>query len=466
MKKFFNIKNLNLITVVLIAVVLIVNLFILRIGIEDNGSLSYTLKNLGMYDTSSASGSGYYSHTFGIDNSTVNYSSGNLVYLICKVIFNFLGLGTVIVYIPSLIYFVVFILGIYFLIKILKFEYDWNNLLTCVLFAVVLCDAGYIAYFNTPYTFAPLIAFMPLFLYSVILLAKEKTYKALILQFICSIFMFNSSIIVAVIGILYALYSLRFFTFNKSAVWKILCVVCSVFVLISNVSVVSDYKSDTSLYNSCFYGALMNRNSSAVIDLPDEYSEYIGVPAFEEKAQKLITSDKFEEFKSIVNYGTIMGYYVKNPVHLYKTVKSAAINGTIIRIPYLGNYAVGSGATPKEGSFFWNIYSTLKEKVFPRSFIFTVILLLLVIWLSLEFKFKYSKTFESGICCELLSFCAVATFVSLLATVVIFGMSEINFNLSVYSFLTDICLIFSAIGGTRMMFIKRSILKEKYGVNQ
>lgn len=466
MKKFFNMKNINKIGILFITVIMVFNLFVLRIGVEDNGSLSYTLKNMGMYDANSASGSGYYSPVFGVDNAGFNYASGNLIYSLVKTVVAALGGTSVWVYIPTVIYFAIFMLGVYLLLKMLKSEYDWNNILVIALIAVILCDAGYIAYLNTPYTIAPVISFMPLFIYSVLLLAKTKSYKSLVLEIICSVFIFNSNVIFSVVGILYAVYSLRFITFNKSILWKFVSVVCSVILLVSNFVVVNSYKNDSSLYNACFYGELLNRNSSAVIDLPDEYSEYIGVASFEDKAQELINSDKFGEFKSIVNYGNITGYYLKNPAHFYSRLKNAAANGAIINIPYLGKHAVGSGAAPKSGFYFWNIYSAVKSKVFPASLIVMLVLLLIVIWLAFDFKRNYSKTFESKIGCELLALCSLSTIVSLVVTIIFFGMAEISFNLLVFNFLTDLCLIFSVIGGTRLMFIKRSILKEKYGVNQ
>ena len=119
MKKFFNMKNINKIGILFIAVIMVFNLFVLRIGVEDNGSLSYTLKNMGMYDANSASGSGYYSPVFGVDNAGFNYASGNLIYSLVKTVVAALGGTSVWVYIPTVIYFAIFmlLLCIYFIYK-------------------------------------------------------------------------------------------------------------------------------------------------------------------------------------------------------------------------------------------------------------------------------------------------------------------------------------------------------------
>ena len=466
MKTLFSENKITKTATIFIAIILVLLLFVLRVGVEDNGSLMYTLENLGIYDVNSASGSGYYSPIYGIESAEFNLFSGNIVYGLIKYIFSLFSISVIPVYVVSFIYMVIFILGIYLLMKKIKVSYSWNNLLTFIVFAVVFCDIAYVSYFNTPSTYAPIISFMPMFIYSLILLADKKTYFSLLLETAFALLVFNTHIVIAVTGIIFSIYSFRFTTFNKKIIWKITCIILSFIMLISCFLFVGSYNNKKDLYNSCFYGALLNRTNAALIDLPQEYSQFIGVPAFEDNAQDLINSDKFEEFSEIVNYKNIISYYVKNPTNLYLNVKSAANNSSVIKIGYLGNFSVGSSAYAKQTTNIWGIYNMLKKAVFPANIFMLLILVIISVSLSFNYRKNFAQTFASKICCELMALCSVCAIISLFTTVIIFGLTEISFNLLVYNILTDICVAFAIVGGSRMMFIKRKILTAKYGVNQ
>ncbi len=466
MKALFSENKITKTAIVFIAIILVLLLFVLRVGVEDNGSLAYTLENIGIYDVNSASGSGYYSPIFGIDNAEFNIFSGNIIYSLVKCIFSLFSIGVIPVYVVSVIYLAFFILGIYLLMKKIKVSYNWNNLLTFIVFAIIVCDIAYISYFNTPYTYAPIISFMPMFIYSIILLSEKKTYLSLILETSLALLIFNTHIVMSVTGIIFSLYSFRFVFFNKKVIWKIISIILSVIVLISCFVFVGNYHNKKDLYNSCFYGALLNRTNAAVIDLPQEYSKFIGVPSFESAPQELINSDEFTEFNQMVDYKNIVAYYLKNPGDLYSNVKNAANNSSVIKIGYLGNFAVGSSAYSKQTTNIWGIYNMLKKAVFPANIFMLIILVIIAVSLSFNYRKNFAESFASKICCELMALCSICALISLFTTVIIFGLTEISFNLLVYNILTDMCVAFAIIGGSRMMFIKRKILTAKYGVNQ
>ena len=466
MKSLFSEKNFLSTSTVIIAILLIINLFILRVGVEDNGSLSYTLQKMNMYDVNAASGSGFYSNLYGVEGSTLNLMSGNIVYSIVGWLSSLSGIGVVSVYIPAVIFSVIFIIGTYLLLKKIKAAYNWNNLLSFIMFAIILCDIGYISYMNTPYTYSMIVAFLPIFIYSVLNLCEKHTVGSLVLELLFSLLLFNSNVVLSVIGIIYGLYSLRFIAFDNRVTYKVISILCSVVIIVSNLVFITNYNSKEALYNSCFYGALLGRNSSAVVNLPQEYEKYIGVPAYEDEAQQFINSDKFNDFKSKTGYKGIITYYAKNPKVFLKTLKDTAMNGTVIKIDYLGNYSVGSKHYSKQQAKFWGLYNIVKRRLFPTNLFIMIILFIAVISLSFNFKKNYSKSAESKFSSELLSLSALSAIVALLITPIIFGQAEINFNLFVFNILTDITVLFSIIGGTRMLFIKRTILTTKYGVNQ
>ena len=55
MEKLFTKKNLILLLAVVMTAILVLTLFVFRLGIADNGSLSSQLQGMGLYDASGAS---------------------------------------------------------------------------------------------------------------------------------------------------------------------------------------------------------------------------------------------------------------------------------------------------------------------------------------------------------------------------------------------------------------------------
>ena len=106
MNKLLTKKNLILLLAVVMTAILVMTLFVFRLGIADNGSLSSQLQNTGLYDANGASGSGYFSDAFGVADTKLSFKSYSLFYEI----FKFVGKDNIIyVYFPALLYALVFI---------------------------------------------------------------------------------------------------------------------------------------------------------------------------------------------------------------------------------------------------------------------------------------------------------------------------------------------------------------------
>jgi hypothetical protein len=80
-------KNLLIGTAVLMALVMIISLFVLKIGVSDNGAQYKLLEKLGLYDAYQTTGTGYYSDGFGIANKSFSMTSSGLMYDLAKQIF-------------------------------------------------------------------------------------------------------------------------------------------------------------------------------------------------------------------------------------------------------------------------------------------------------------------------------------------------------------------------------------------
>ena len=70
-------KKLSVITVAVITVIAVISLFVLRVGVADNGNLRYVLEDIGIYDHQGASGSGCYADGFGVASKSVGTGTGD-----------------------------------------------------------------------------------------------------------------------------------------------------------------------------------------------------------------------------------------------------------------------------------------------------------------------------------------------------------------------------------------------------
>jgi hypothetical protein len=175
------IKNNSLpkITCLVILVIAVITLFVIKAGIADNGLLSATLTDIGLYDHQSASVSGYFADSFGVASKEIGKGSGGLVYGIIKA---FLPVdGVLFVYIPAIIYLLLFLTGIYLVLKNSLCGNFGNNVLMCLLSAVIIADSGYVMFFNTPYTEASFISFLAMFIGSFMAYSNKRKKVYLLL---------------------------------------------------------------------------------------------------------------------------------------------------------------------------------------------------------------------------------------------------------------------------------------------
>jgi hypothetical protein len=82
------------------------------------------------------------------------------------------------------------------------------------------------------------------------------------------------------------------------------------------------------------------------------------------------------QFFNRVNYGKVLGYYLRRPSRLYRLAKRTEGNLFLMRTDYLGNYEESSGRPPGAQSHSLALWSTLKARCLPRSIAFLAAFLL------------------------------------------------------------------------------------------
>ncbi len=460
-------KKLSGITALIIAVILIITLFVLRVGVADNGNLQYVLEDIGIYDHQSTAGSGMYADGFGVKDKSFSIESGGLVYSLVKLLF---PVDSVMyVWIPALIYMVMFIAGIFLFLRSMLGENKNVNILMCILSAVIIADSGYTALFNTPYTEGAFIAYLTLFAGLYVSAAKTGKIKYLILTGITGMLFSASSIYASITGLLLGV-SLLGFIKNSGVAKKVVAATVSLIVILSSFyGFTVDKSGDAMKYNRIFYGILsFTENDEQALEdlgLDKNLVEYADIASFDEKAQEFMKTQEFETVKEKATILSVVKYYFSHSDEFLKAVKASLNNGTMIKSSYLGDYPVSSGKAGQISKF-WTLYSNVKPKVLPLTLPVLLVFVLGVIILSFSYKTKHNKKQGTGNVVYLLVAMALGCVLTLPVAIFQNGLSMIDFNMRSFNFIFDAVLFGAIVGGVNMMLSRQQELREKYGVNQ
>ena len=466
MTKFFKSNKYACITSLVVLGIMILTLFCFRLGVADNGYLTPRLVSMGLYDAEGASGTGYYSGGFGVADKEFGYKPSDLVYNFVKLFF---PKDTVIpVALPALIYMIFAVWGVFMIVKALTSDLKWNNLLLCVLTVLIVADTGYVSYFNTPYECAAAIAYFVPMIGALLMAIRFEKIKDIIIFGIFGILFAGTMPQSGMIGVVIALFAVYLIFKQKKIAIKILFAICAISIAASSIFALNTM-TDGDKYNSVFYGVASSDNPACSAILSElkiiGKNELCGKTYFEPEVQEFITSPEFDSVMRNVTPVSVAKMYAKNTQHMKNMLKMAGNNSMFIKTEYLGNYHATSGKAGMVSRFF-SVYSTVKKALVPGNVLILVALLALVVLFATDYKKKYAFSDSSKNACVLCTFLSVATLLSLGIPVIYAGGAQISFNLLIYNLIFDFLVGAAAIGGTRLLTIKRNILREKFGVNQ
>jgi len=454
------------ITAAVALIIMVLTLFCLRIGVADNGYLTPRLVSMGLYDAEGASGTGYYSTGFGVADKSFSFMPDDLVYSFVKLFF---AKDTVIpVALPALIYMIFAVFGVFMIVKALTTDMKWNNILLCVLTVLIVCDTGYISYFNTPYECGAAIAYFIPMIGALLMSIRYERFRDIVLFGIFGTLFSGTMPQAGIVGVVVALFTVYLIFRQKKVVNRILLVLLSVLILVSS-SLSLTAMSDADKYNSVFYGIASSDNPACSAVLSDfkiiGKDELCGKTYFEPEAQEFILSPEFDSVMRNVKPAKIITTYAKYPHYMGDMIKAAANNSMFIKTEYLGNYPASSGK-PGMISGFFSFYSTAKKSLVPGNIFVLLVLFAFIAYFSVDYRKKYASKVNSKNACDLCLVFVIAAALSLIVPVFYYGMAQISFNLIIYNIVFDFLVGASVVGGTKLLIIRRNILKEKFGVNQ
>ena len=104
--------------------------------------------------------------------------------------------------------------------------------------------------------------------------------------------------------------------------------------------------------------------------------------------------------------------------------------------------------------------------IFLDILIVSLIMLIAIAAGAIFYRKKYATDKISVQICYLTVVCAVSALIAFVLPLIYGGLAQIGFNMFMYNLLFDFALIATVVGGTKMLWIRREALREKYGVNQ
>lgn len=462
MDKLLTKKNLIMLLAVLMTAILVLTLFVLRLGIADNGSLSSQLEETGFYGASAATSSGYYSDAYGVADTKLSFKTYSLVYEL----FKFVGKDNVIyVYFPALIYSLIFIgAAILLAMVFVGGKNKWSDLICVILFVLMLCDCGYIMLFNTPYKEAALIVYLLAALSAYVYSRETGKLWCSILFMLFGVLLGGVSSIGAITAGILGICGIV----SNSSKRIVNVILSAVIVIFSALNVIP---KDFNAYDSFFFGVTVeNPYAEGNVAQPEENAEEIldefGV---DEKLMERVgtsTYTTFQIFPEIdVDFTDVFGYYVKKPKELLGKMDIVARNSTTIRTGYLSNYLPSTGKAYGQTRWFSG-YSTIKKMLIPASYIVLTVILALLIIFSLMYKKNYAKTGGEKALSDTGVVMGISTILTMPLPLMIYGFTQLNFNMLSFNFMFDISLFLLVVIALKFFAAKRNLLKEKYGVNQ
>lgn len=464
MKEWLTDKNIIKISTIIFALILVLTLFVFQYGVSDNGDLTERLLHLGLYDSDGASGSGGYAFKFGVGGKVDTLTTSDIPYALFT---SFLPKDCYIpVLIPATIYILLLVAGFYLIVKNLISRYNWNNILLAVFLIVVLGDVGYTAFLNTPYVNAAVFSYLVLtigtFLWSA---REEESKKAVVFAGISAILFAGSTRITAWCGFILAILFVRMIFAKENLSQKILCALFSVLIVFSSVYALANIKtSDSDKYNSIFYGvALKDSNEATKLGFNNEVATSLaGTSAFEQKALDFMAETDISETVSPMS---VAGYYLKNPSKWISNMKQVGQNSTMISTDYLGYFKSTSSKLYKQPKLF-NLYGTFKRRIIPANFYILTVLLLAFLAGTIFYRKRYAISRSSKLICDASISLVPCAFIAFFLPLIYGGFAQISFAMHLFNLLFDICVIGAVIGGTKLLWMRREALKEKFGVNQ
>jgi hypothetical protein len=296
---------------------------------------------------------------------------------------------------------VLFMIGIYLLVKGQKTGKKGLDLLLSVMLLLFLCDVGYVSYFNSFLGEAAIFVYLLLMsgVVSWMLGRRKITIPWIICFFISSVLFISAKQANVLMGIFIAGFGLTILLVDRRP--KIIISICASTLLLAGVSIylyisVPESMDQITKHQTVFYGILKNSPT------PEQDLEFLGLDgkltvlkeaSFYDTGLPIASHSTLLEntFYNKISFFKVLKFYLYHPDRFIKKLEVTAKNSTMIRTPYLGNFLFEDTHERFNFSREFSLWSTFKKTYFPNSLGFIAAFFLLYL---LVLLFEYYKAFK------------------------------------------------------------------------
>jgi len=458
-------KNLFQVEVVAVAAVSLIFLFLLFIqplvGIADNGDFIRIMRSVGL--SYSDITEGYKDKYFGYIHSQYSQHALNIGgYISSEIIVVFIA--TVIARIFSthpvfdirflaMVYAIIFLFAMYWLLKMNKQTAVWKNILIAVVFIFVFADIGYSAYFNSFFGEPVSFTFMLLTLAMVhILLNKIKPSRwILIFFFLSAFFLVGAKVQNAPLGLLLALFSLRFWHLRADRAWKNLVIVVSVLLIVVSAVVylaVPKEIKQINQYQTVFYGVLKDspnpKKDLTELGINPELAVNAGTNYFTKDPviQQQAPIMKAQYYPNI-DHKKVAMFYLKHPLRFISKLEVAA-DRSMANTSYLGSYEKKANRGYGAISHAFSAWSQFKKVYIPNKLLF-IILFALAYFFILILKYVRATERKQRTYLELYLLIGLMAAISFVVPIIGDGEADLSKHLFMFYLCFDLMFVTSVL---------------------
>lgn len=248
----------------------------------------------------------------------------------------------------GLIYMFLYGLALFALFSSIRIKRQWLDVALKLFIIIMLCDVGYVLYFNSLYGEALQSIFFVFSIAFGITLFHERPRRRNYLLFILSMLCYGwskfANIPVTFLVLIFLLPGVLMLFGKKNRLFVVLSTTgVLVFLMVLYISVPKWMEFQTN-YNSVFFGVLRNKDERQT----QEYVQDLNLPHYMQKlkntnyympsVKETINSEQFREDFSKINKFKIAMFYLKHPGYFLEKLHITALNSGMIRPVYLSNY--------------------------------------------------------------------------------------------------------------------------------
>ena len=363
----------------------------------------------------------------------------------------------------AVVYSLLFLLGMFLIIRNTKQKSWIANSLLAVLAVFVLCDSTQTVYFNSFYGEAASYCGLLLMLGCALILVNGKVNGKTLLAFFLSAFLFfGSKLQYTLLSIFMILFLLPLFLAYPKYRRQIVAGLLTVVLITGAIYFIAPPQlgKDTQ-YNSVFYGILKDSPDVAgdlkSLGLPAEYAVLAGTNAYTPNPPIDVKSLQFEQnFYEAVGRGTVIRFYLTHPARFIEKLQLTTQNAFDNTLGMMGNFQKKDGMEPHRLNHFFTAYNTVRKTVFPNDFWFLFGYYLLY-FILLVFLFIKKKNTRQGV--ALLGFIMLLGIAQFPLPILGNGEADIAKQLFIFNVTFDISLLAAVWGLIRLILKWRANTK-------